>query len=253
MPVEGAAPVFGGCIGGMGGFGEIAFLNHNMLVIDDTEWDTDLKVIRSALVKKRREFKASFIEHGPSREVNKELRRIIRHANRLFAQLYPTFNSIEERTSFRPMVTGPEPLHFDTYGGPNPMVTAYINVSTVPRIYGVGPNFPMLVRDQPAAMRRMLALSDDPADLSYVLREHPESPLVDASRHRVEMAPGAIWFFNAKTVSHEVIYGTGVVGISWEVPGCGAAKQADLLKELKCVRQIFHRNSRSVKLSSRKT
>ncbi len=214
------------------------FRNAGLLVVDGMPWAADLKLIRTALVKTKRAFKAPFIEKDPPKLVRKELRKLQAHAERLFAQLYPSFKSVETRVSFRPMITGPEPLHFDTYGGSAPLVTAYINVSKEPRVYGIGPNFPTLVREQPDVMRELaeidgLLVVDD---LSYSIRQctaDNRGPLgPDAPRHRVEFAPGAIWFFNAKTVSHEVIHGTGALGLSWEVPGCGALMQADYLKGL---------------------
>jgi hypothetical protein len=215
---------------------EKIFLDSQLLVLDGTSWDADLDVIRSGLVDKRRAFKAPYLEREPKPEVRKHVRRLIDHAKWLFPQIYPHFRSVEERTSFRPMVTGPEPLHFDSYGGEAPLVTAYINVSDVPRVYKIGPNFPMLVETHPdelRALRDVAIKRGEPLDVSYALRQMDGGPLgPQAPRHHVELAPGAIWFFNAKTVSHEVVYGRGAVGISWEVPACGAKMQADYLKEL---------------------
>lgn len=209
---------------------ENIFVGAGLLALDGTPWEADMNRIRTALVKKRREFKAPFSEKEPSKLVRKELRKLQAHAERLFAQLY-SFKPTETRVSFRPMITGPEPLHFDTYGGEAPMVTAYINVSNEPRVYGIGPNFPTLVQTHGALLRSM-----EGDDLSYALRQltaEGKGPLgPEAPRHRVEFAPGAIWFFNAKTVSHEVIHGTGAFGISWECPDCGAPMQADFLKEI---------------------
>jgi len=215
---------------------EDAFKCASLTVIDGVMWDTGLTMIQRALVKKHRGFKAPFIEKEPAKEVRRELRRLTEQAEQLFKQLYPSFKPIETRTSFRPMITGPEPLHFDTYGGEAPMVTAYINVSAVPRVYGIGPSFPMLVRDEPEVMRLLMKRDGAGADLSYAIRQLTADglpPLGEHTpRHRVELAPGAIWFFNAKTVSHEVVYGTGALGLSWECPGCGAPMQGDLLKGL---------------------
>lgn len=211
-----------------------AFLDAKLLILDNVPWPAHIEVIQTALSPKKRAFKDPFIERPPSPAVTKQIGNVIAHANKLFAQLYPTFVSVEVRTSFRPMITGPEPLHFDTYGGEAPLVTAYINVSDEPREYGIGPNFPTLMLTHPDLLRRLKA--NGAIDVSYPLRqmgqkgEGPFGPL--APRHRVELAPGAIWFFNAKTVSHEVVYGRGAIGISWEVPACGAKMQADYLKEL---------------------
>lgn len=215
---------------------ELRFLQGDMLVVDHMPWWlADFDVIRTALVKKRREFKAPFIEKEPAKDVRKELRLLAQEAETMFPRLYPHWKPGEVRTSFRPMITGPEPLHFDSYGGES-MVTAYINVSNEPRIYNVGPSFQSLLRTHPLFLRA-LAKDHKTDDLSYALRQltaEDRGPLnSEAPRHRVALAPGAIWFFNAKTVSHEVVYGTGVLGISWEVPGCGIATQADMLKGLK--------------------
>ncbi len=215
---------------------ERAFKESMLTVVDAVPWDADMVTISRALVKTHRGFKAPFIEKEPPKLVRKELRKLTEHAERLFKQLYPNFEATEIRTSFRPMITGPEPLHFDTYGGEAPMVTAYINVSAVPRVYGIGPSFPMLVRDEPEVMRLLVKKEGVGADLSYAIRQRTAEGLPplgkDAPRHRIELAPGSIWFFNAKTVSHEVIHGTGALGISWEVPESGAPMQADLLKGL---------------------
>lgn len=214
---------------------EQLFKQGDMLVIDHAVWWlSSLEIIQTALVKKHREFKAPFIEHEPPKEVRKELRLLTKEVEAMFPKLYPNFKAGEVRTSFRPMITGPEPLHFDTYGGET-MVTAYVNVANEPRIYNVGPSFHSLLHSHPLFMRA-LAKDHKTDDLSYALRQltaDGRGPLgPDAPRHRVELAPGAVWFFNAKTVSHEVVRGTGALGISWEVPGA-APTQADMLKGLK--------------------
>lgn len=211
-----------------------AFIDHCLFVIDDVPWQADLDVIRSGLIKKRRAFKSPYSEGEAAKPVRKQVRKLIEHAEVLFSKFYPDFKSIETRTSFRPMITGPEPLHFDTYGGENPMVTAYINVSNVPRVYNIGPTFPMLLQSHPDLMREVwkMAAARGDTDASYILRILSEPLGKACPRHRVELAPGAIWFFNAKTVSHEVVYGEGTVGISWEVPDCGAKLQPALMQEM---------------------
>ncbi len=214
---------------------EQVFINSRMLVIDEVPWDADVGVLHGALSKKKRAFKEPFNEGVPKREVQEQIGRMTAHATRLFKALYPSFKSIMERISWRPMITGPEPLHFDTTHNDAPLVTAYINVSPEPRVYNIGPNLPMLMRDSPSQMKALFEKSRKPGvpiDVSYALRQAlPGGPLGAATpRHRVELAPGAIWFFNAKTVSHEVVYGRGAIGISWECPGCGAKSQAELYK-----------------------
>jgi hypothetical protein len=216
---------------------EQAFIDSQMLVVDEVLWDADMSILHGALTKKRRAFKEPFNEGAPKREAQEQIGRTTAHATRLFKALYPGFKPIMERVSWRPMVTGPEPLHLDTTHNDAPLVTAYINVSPEPRVYNIGPNLPMLLRDHPKDMKALFEKSrapGKPLDVSYALRQIlPDGPLGSKTpRHRVELAPGAIWFFNAKTVSHEVIFGRGAIGISWECPGCGAKSQAELFKEM---------------------
>lgn len=189
------------------------------------EWDADMEVVHSGLIPEHRSFKSKFSNTVPRPEVMVEVRKIVAHAERLFKDLYP-FKSAQTRPSFRPMITGPEPLHFDTYAVPLdvPLLSAYVNISKVPRIYNVGPSLPELVSAHGDLLRRLLVKSkSNPDEMLYRLRElgvAGKGPLgIAAIKTRHSFAPGAIWFFNAKTVSHEVVYGEGTVGISWEVPG----------------------------------
>lgn len=212
------------------------FLGHGLYVIDGIDWGGALEVIQQhGLDPRRREFKAPFIERKPSPEVSEAVGKIVRQAKELYPRLYPWPATIAH-SSFRPMITGPEPLHYDSYGGKHPLVTAYINVSTTPRIYRIGWSFDQLVaarRDEVAAAFAERRKPED--DASYPIRmrtQRGKGPLgPDAPRHEVRLAPGAIWFFNAKTVAHEVVYGEGAIGIGWEVPTSGAKLQRDILKE----------------------
>lgn len=209
------------------------YLAHRLCVLDDMPWD-GLDIVRRGLQNKAREFKAPYVEGELAPEVQRGYLAIVEQAKALFPLMFPRFKSVMERTSFRPMVTGPEPMHFDSYGGEQPLVTAYINIAEVPRHYRIGNNFPGLLRTHRA---EILKLAKSDKDITYTLRTEAmngRGPLgTGAPRHDVKLAPGAIWFFNAKTVSHEVVYGTGAIGISWEVPKAGAKLPPKLLKELR--------------------
>lgn len=214
------------------------FRRGQMLVIDGMEWDADLDVLRSGLSKKWRAFKTRFEVRKATPEVMHEFMRLGAHAQRLFHRIYPDFITTgDRRDSFRPMVTGPEPLHFDTFTLPHSLVTSLTNVSTVPRVYNVGPGFNQLVAQQPKEMRRVMnECKGKLDDMSFNLRvrtmaDRPPMPK-SAPRHRVELAPGSIWFFDAKICSHEVVYGEGAAGFTWVVPNAGAASQRDLLAAL---------------------
>jgi hypothetical protein len=211
------------------------FLRHALLVIDRPYWGGALEVIQArGLDPRKRNFKEPFSEKPAPPDVLLAVEQILGEAKALYAYLYP-WKSTVQHSSFRPMITGPEPLHYDSYGGSHPLVTAYINVSAKPRTYGISWNFEQLCQHDPEGVRNAFKLRKRPDDdASYPLRRLTEKGLgplgPKAPRHIVELAPGAIWFFNAKTVSHEVIHGEGTIGIGWEVPDSGAQLQRAIMK-----------------------
>lgn len=214
------------------------FLAHQLLVIDGIDWGDALSVIqRRGLDPTPRAFKEPYTAKPVPADVQAAVEEILQHARQMFPRLYPWTPRVAH-SSFRPMVTGPEPLHYDSYGGDYPLVTAYINVSDEPRTYRIGWTFEQLVEQEPettlAAFKERKRNADD---ASYPIRMRTQKgrpPLgKDAPRHTIELAPGAIWFFNAKTVSHEVVHGTGAIGIGWEVPTSGAKLQREILKGIR--------------------
>jgi hypothetical protein len=216
---------------------ERLFLDHQLLVIDGIDWGEPLRVIQErGLEGKSRAFKDPFISDRPAPEVQDAVDAILRAIKELYPLLY-TWKPTIAHSSFRPMITGPEPMHYDSYGGEHPLVTAYMNVSTEPRTYCISYTFEQLLAAHPEETRaayRERKRPDD--DASYPIRmrtQRGKGPLGhDAPRHTVHLAPGAIWFFNAKTVSHEVVYGAGAIGIGWEVPDSGAELQRATLKRM---------------------
>lgn len=214
------------------------FRRGQMLVIDGMQWNADLAVLRGGLIKHWRAFKMPFENRKASPEVMREFLRLGAHAEQLFGRIYPEFVATgDRRDSFRPMITGPEPLHFDTYTLPHSLVTSLTNVSAVPRVYKLGPSFAQLVAQQPKEMRKVMRECAGKLDnMSFHLRvrtmsDRPPMPRSGPS-HRVELAPGAIWFFDAKICSHEVVYGEGAAGFTWVVPNAGAASQRKLMEVL---------------------
>lgn len=211
------------------------FRDAELLVIDGVEWGADLATLRSALIPEQREFKGAF---GPERtlppEVTDAMAAIWAKANAVFATLYP-YPQKGSNKSFRPMITGPEPMHFDTFVAA-PTIVSFVNVSAVPRVYNIGPSFERLLADDRAGMRQMVVSCKGKLDdISYVIRDWAmvgKGPLgADTPRHRVEFAPGSIWFFDPKRVSHEVVYGEGAISFSWEVPSHAARSQRELLRD----------------------
>lgn len=212
------------------------FRRSEMLVIDGIEWD-GMEEARKGLTPVKRGFKSPFKCKSVPQEASAGLERMTLQADQIFAAIYPTIQVAKRDNSFRPMITGPEPMHFDTYDKPLSVITSFVNLSDKARRYRVGPSFETLVATQAEAMREVIAeCKGDLVNLSFVIRNRTrdnQPPICRAtSYHSVEFAPGAIWFFNAKTMSHEVIYGDGALGFGWDVINSGAPTQVDLVKGL---------------------
>lgn len=217
---------------------EKIFRDSLVLVLDDVDWHADMQLMRSCLIPRRRKFKESFRTEEPSDTLLVELERMGTQADALVAKLYPSFEFGVRRDSWRPMITGPEPLHFDTYPMDTPMITSFVNVSNVPRVYNLGKNLEELVRDDRALMQEIFSkeCKGKIDDLSIRLRARTmqELPPLDSNspRDRVEFAPGSIWFFGAKTVSHEVVYGEGAMSFSWPVLNSDKPMQREIMERL---------------------
>lgn len=215
------------------------FTANALLVIDEPPWTADFNVLALGLEPKERKFKAPYYTREPVGSVATEIARAKQDAAAMFRRLYPSLQYRDGqhatmRASWRPMITRGEPMHYDTYGGPNPLVTAYINISGRPRVYNVGPTLPQLCSLRPDEIRRMVKEEESTDDVLYELRKlgaEGKGPFGKCATVRVELAPGSIWLFNAKTLAHEVVYGEGAIGVSWEVPGA-AEMPADIFRRM---------------------
>lgn len=212
------------------------FRAAQLLLVEGVPWQADIEVIRSGLIRRRRRFKEPFHEGVPD-NVAAELARLGEQCDALFALLYPSFRPGPRRNSFRPMLTGPEPMHFDTYLMDAPLVTSFVNVSRVPRVYRLSYSLEQLIEHDRRAVRDIIERDcrGKVDDFSYRLRERTwadKPPLHSgAPREEVKLPPLSWWLFDAKRVSHEVVYGEGAMGFSWPVPGCGAPLQGELLEQ----------------------
>jgi hypothetical protein len=208
------------------------FGQSHIAVIDGVEWP-GMATVRAGLIRKRRAFKAPFHPEMPAAVM--EDYEVMVQAIRDFALPLLTERHEDDRSSFRPMITGPEPMHFDSYEAPRAVLQCFVNVAATPRIYRVGPTFQRLVETQPDAMRKV-ATTCGPHGLSYSIRRNTVAGLPplpsDGDSHTVEFAPGAIWIFNGKTASHEVVYGEGAVAVAWVLPDSTMPTQESLMETL---------------------
>ncbi len=206
------------------------FCSSHVIVIDGIEW-SDFAVASKGLIRERRQFKGPFHPDEIPAEIAKGLTGMVKEIDSVFAQLFPNHVRQDMSSSFRPMITGPEPMHFDTYEAPIPIAVSFTNLANTPRVYRVGPTFQELIKRQPEVMKWIGAKHTSYRIRELTMANRPPLPK-NSPAHHVEFAPGSIWFFNTKTASHEVVYGEGALGVSWTLPDMPALTQEQMLRTL---------------------
>lgn len=209
------------------------FCNSGFMVLDGTTWD-GLAQARTGIIREHRKFGASFHPDDIAPSAVAGINLMVAQVESLVARLFLEPKS-DKHSSFRPMLTGPEPMHFDVYKAPLPILTCFVNIAETARVYRIGPTFGRLIETHPKAMRYIASQCDEHG-MSYRIRDLTMAGLPpmpkDGPAHEVALAPGAIWFFNGKTVSHEVVYGEAALGISWELPESKAHSQQGLMRAI---------------------
>lgn len=206
------------------------FKTPGVLIIDEPELGEDFDLLQKHLVKKRRKFEtpAQVVIKSPT--LKAELTTLERRMDDLFRALYEPFNVRMTAASWRPIISGPEPMHYDSFdphGGAQ--VCSFFNVDSKPREYRVGYGIAELARKFPEARTIFNDCGRRTRHFSCVMRNRwveNWGPLDQRSPyHQVSLAPGAVWFFDPKTVCHQLFYGRGVFLRSWMVTNSGAMSQ----------------------------
>ena len=111
------------------------------------------------------------------------------------------------------MVSGPEPLHFDTfYRSGHIPITSYLNFSSRSREYGISHDLQRALSGWQGEW--------EPAQTVVRWRHlgiEGTGPLGGAPCHSLSVAPGSILIFDPKTTAHELRCGDGVLCYTWIV------------------------------------
>jgi hypothetical protein len=140
--------------------------------------------------------------------------------------------------SYRPLITANEPLHYDTYDVPCGQISlmSVLNFDTRPRVWNVGPSFREICRDSAPEIEEILRKKKPGESASVPIRTaglKGFGPLKEGTPlHRVEFAPGAVWYANPKTISHQIVYGGGAHFQQWNIDVSDCACQACTFEEL---------------------
>ena len=111
-----------------------------MLVLEGVEWLADFAVLRSELIPRKRGPAEPFGGDKASSEVMEEVAKVAAQASEMCARMYP-LPCVEIDVLYRPMISGPEPMHFDTFSDEaGCWISAFVNISKTPRRYRIGPS-----------------------------------------------------------------------------------------------------------------
>lgn len=210
-----------------------------IIVVDNVIGEPILSGLREGLSEERRKFKEKFNRGLPTsesfRQAYRETSKRIRDLTRiLFGYELPEVSS----PSYRPMITENEPLHYDTYEvecGKFSLMSV-LNFDVRPRVWKVGPSFREICRDSRKDVEEILKNKHPGESPSVPLRSaglRGTGPLnAGAPLHHIEFAPGAVWYANPKTTSHQIIYGGGAYFEQWTLDAPNCECQSCIIEEL---------------------
>lgn len=210
-----------------------------IIVIDNAVGEPILSGLREGLSEERRKFKEKFNRGHPTSETFKRAysetsKRVTELTRMLFGYELPSVSA----QSYRPMITENEPLHFDTYDvecGKFSLMSV-LNFDIRPRVWKVGPSFRQICRDSRLDVEDILKNKHPGESPSVPLRSaglRGTGPLkAGTPLHDIEFAPGAVWYANPKTTSHQIIYGGGAYFEQWTLDAPNCECQSCVIEEL---------------------
>jgi len=209
-----------------------------VVVVDNAIGEPMLSGLREGLSDHRRKFKEKFNTGHPTSATFKQAysqtsKRVTEITRMLFGYDLPAVSA----RSYRPMITQNEPLHYDTYEVPcgTFSLMSVLNFDNRPRVWNVGPSFRQICRNSGADVEEILKNTH--------VGEAPSVPLRSAGLrgigplkagiplHHIEFAPGALWYANPKTTSHQIVYGGGAYFEQWTIDAQECACQSCIIEQ----------------------
>lgn len=210
-----------------------------IIVVDDAVDESILSGLREGLLQERRKFKEKFNRGHPATETfERAYKKVSKRITELTRALFGYDLPIISAASYRPMITENEPLHFDTYEVECGKISlmSVLNFDVRPRVWKVGPSFREICRESSQDVESILKNKHPGESPSIPLRSaglrgsgplKPGTPL-----HHIEFAPGAVWYANPKTISHQIVYGGGAYFEQWTIGVANCECQSCIIEEL---------------------
>lgn len=212
--------------------------NPGIIIVDNALDEALVESLREGLSDKSRKFKHKFNEGIPhSKPLLDAIAQTTTEITRIARELFGYDLLGKADSSFRPMISANEPIHFDSYHvehGLTPLMSIF-NFARDDRLWEVGPNFVELVTVRRAETAEVLKDIPPGIPASQPLRVAAQKgygPLSDPNLvHKLRFAPNAVWFSNPKIISHKLVYGRGAAINTWMVAEPVCKCQACLLKQ----------------------
>lgn len=210
-----------------------------IIVVDNVIGEPLLTGLREGLSDYRRKFKEKFNFGRPETETFKAAYHdTVERMTELTRMLFGYDLKDGGTMSYRPLITTDEPLHYDTYDvecGKMSLMSV-LNFDVRPRVWHVGPSFREICRDSAADIEEILKKKKPGESPSVPIRSaglRGFGPLKEGTPlHKVEFAPGAVWYANPKVISHQIVYGGGAHFQQWDIPVSPCTCQSCLFEEL---------------------
>jgi hypothetical protein len=210
-----------------------------VIVVDNAIGEPILGGLREGRSTERRKFKEKFNRGLPKGEAFEKAydqagERMTELTRKLFGYDLPSVSA----RSYRPMITENEPLHYDTYEVECGKISlmSVLNFDIRPRVWRVGPSFRDICRESREDVEEILKTKHPGESPSVPLRSaglRGVGPLkATTPLHEIEFAPGAVWYANPKTVSHQIVYGGGALFEQWNVDTQQCECQACTIEKL---------------------
>ncbi len=113
--------------------------------------------------------------------------------------------------------TRDEGLHFDTYTDKPQFVRVFVNLDTKPRSWRLGPQ----IWDAMKFYGKLFRIHDDMSAgevASAFAKWYLKRRQIEIPRHKIELAPGALWCGNSQVISHQVVAGNAMGAFSYAYP-----------------------------------
>jgi len=195
------------------------FESPGIIIVDNVLDQSTIANLRLSLSKKKRKFKDKFFDdNNYYQTVEKAKLTAEKIIYKLTLNLFG-YDLDPKKMAIRNMISEKEPMHYDSYFaecGKTPLM-AIFNFDLQPRLWNIGMHFDELLVKKKFEFEELISKDKSIIPISIKLR-NKQSLLLDSDKiHTVAFAPNSVWFTNPKIISHQLVYGGGILITDWKV------------------------------------